>query len=104
MMDVEQKIRRLDRVLTIIREEVVRAWTKHPGQFHNAHEGFAVLWEEVDELWDEVKVDTAYTGPGLKEAVQTGAMAARFLVELCDHPKGAPSELRDRITTETTHA
>lgn len=98
-MDIQHKVVRLQRVLRMIEEEVTRAWTKHPGEFNNAHEGYAVLQEEADELWDAVKGDTAYTGAGLKEAVQTGAMAARFLVELCDHPKGEPSAIRERIET-----
>lgn len=73
-----------------MRDELIRAWSKHPGQFNNAHEGYAVLKEEVDELWDEVKVNTAYTRGGMKEAIQTAAMAIRFVVELHDHPKSKP--------------
>ena len=52
--------------------------------FHSAHEGYAVLLEEVDELWDEIKGNKK---PGAyermrKEAIQVGAMALRFLVTL----------------------
>ena len=52
--------------------------------FHSAHEGYAVLLEEVDELWDEIKGNKK---PGAyermrKEAIQVGAMALRFLVML----------------------
>ena len=52
--------------------------------FHSAHEGYAILLEEVDELWDEVKGNKK---PGAyermeKEAIQVGAMALRFLVML----------------------
>lgn len=52
---------------------------------NSAHEGWAVLAEEVDELWDHVKVrqgerdipEMAY------EAVQVAAMALRFLIDVC---------------------
>lgn len=56
--------------------------------FASFHEGFAILKEEVDELWTEVK---ASKGNGkqsqnmdemLKEATQVGAMAMRFIVDL----------------------
>lgn len=89
--NIEEKIIAMRRVLRMVEEECVRAWTKHPIGFHNAHEGFAVLKEEVDELWDEVKGDTAYTHDGMLEAVQTAAMGVRFVVELHDHPKAVPA-------------
>lgn len=47
------------------------------GLFHSAHEGYAVLKEEVDELWDSVKTND--TENALKEAVQVGAMALKFI-------------------------
>ena len=52
--------------------------------FNSAHEGWAVLMEEVDELWDEVK---GHYGPErdqrmAEEAIQVGAMALRFLLML----------------------
>ena len=67
-------------------EELQRAFALFPPVgMHSAHEGFAVLAEEVDELWDEVK---RKAGPERdealrKEAVQVAAMALRFLVEVC---------------------
>ena len=44
------------------------------------HEGFAVLLEEVDELWDEVKGNR----PSLanEEAVHVAAMALAFIMEI----------------------
>lgn len=93
----------LRRVLQLVERELVKAWTKHPGEFHNAHEGFAVLKEEVDELWDEVKQDTAYTKDGMKEAIQTAAMAVRFIVELHGHPKGDPASRLD-LVSEASHS
>jgi NTP pyrophosphatase (non-canonical NTP hydrolase) len=84
---IQEKIVDMRRVMRLVENEIIRAWTKHPGEFHNAHEGFAVLKEEVDELWDEVKGNTAYTEDGMKEAIQTAAMGVRFVVELHDHPR-----------------
>lgn len=70
--------------MALVLEEVERAQQKYP-PFNSAHEGYAVLLEEVDELWDEVKMaptrrrsDFMYA-----EAVQVAAMAVRFLVDVC---------------------
>lgn len=63
--------------------ELNRAYAQFPN-FHSPHEGFAVLKEEVDELWLEVRGKS--DGPqGLrklamrKEAIQVAAMAIRFI-------------------------
>jgi hypothetical protein len=72
--------------------EVKRAKEKHPGDFHNKHEGYAVLLEEVDELWEEVKKNpkkmtaaelTAWEQKLYTEAIQVAAMAIRFASEVC---------------------
>lgn len=63
--------------------EVVRAKTKHPGDFHSVHEGYAILLEEVDELWFEVKRQKPNRNVMRTEAIQVAAMAVRFAQELC---------------------
>ena len=71
--------------------ELRRAREAYPKPFNSAHEGYAVLKEEVDELWDEVR---AKQGGGRdveamrREAIQVGAMALRFILDVCDSGKG----------------
>jgi NTP pyrophosphatase (non-canonical NTP hydrolase) len=71
-----------DDILTDIRLEFSRATTKH-GKFNSAHEGYAVLLEEVDELWEEVKkqYEKRDSTKLREEAVQVAAMAIRFIVD-----------------------
>lgn len=57
--------------------------TKKFGRFASAHEGYAVMQEEMDELWEAVKDKQCGTPELLVEAVQVGAMAVRFLVDIC---------------------
>lgn len=53
--------------------------------FVSAHEGYAILLEEVDELWEEVKKSPKKRDNAklIDEAKQVGAMALRFLVDVC---------------------
>jgi len=52
--------------------------------FNSIHEGFAVLLEEVDELWDTVKERRPSAEKLTKEAKQVAAMAIRFLYDCCE--------------------
>lgn len=64
--------------------ELARARRKHPGKQHSLHEGYAVLLEEVEEFWDEVKLRTSERDPAnvLSELVQIAAMAQRTAEDL----------------------
>jgi hypothetical protein len=67
--------------------EVVKARDRFEAMA-SSHEGYAVLLEEVDELWDEVKGNkhdaASYRAAMRKEAIQVAAMALCFIVEVCD--------------------
>lgn len=57
---------------------------------NSAHEGFAVLAEEVDELWGHVKTNQGKRDIAAmrKECIQIAAMAVRFAVEVCNEKVG----------------
>lgn len=77
----------VDQAVALVREELASAQAKHH-DFNSGHEGYAVIREELDELWDAVKASKGYVcydGPTAYEAVQVAAMALRFLVNLCEH-------------------
>lgn len=66
--------------------ELTKAQTAFPA-FHSAHEGWAVIKEELDELWEVVR--QKQTSPNrnermIKEAIQVAAMAIRFINDLPD--------------------
>lgn len=66
-------------------QEYLRARQKH-APMHGAHEGYAVILEEVDELWDEVRgwqPNDKRKEAMRKEALQVAAMALAFMVEVC---------------------
>lgn len=64
-----------------VESEFERA-TKKFNKFNSAHEGYAVIKEELDELWDAIKDNrkTDYEN----EAIQVAAMAIRFIEDICD--------------------
>lgn len=69
---------------TVLQEvfvELQKAYTKFGAQQASPHEGYAVLQEEVDELWDEIKADRGRLGPARKEAIQVAAMAVRYVLD-----------------------
>lgn len=82
-----------DNVLTDIWTAYAKARAKH-APMHGPHEGYAVLLEEVDELWDEVKrwqPDDQNATAMRKEALHVAAMALAFLLEVVPTP---PKETR----------
>lgn len=76
----------IENIVQEILEEYKRARTVF-SPMHSAHEGWAVIREELDELWDEVKDnkrDKEVQRLAMrKEALQTATMAVAFMVEVC---------------------
>jgi hypothetical protein len=73
----------IDTTIGMIRDELCRAmelWAP----MQSAHEGYAVILEEMDELWEHVKMNQNRRDLGKMrtEAVQLAAMAARFVADL----------------------
>ena len=56
--------------------------TQKFGSFASTHEGYAIILEEVDELWTEIKQNSNKTTMR-SEAVQIAAMGLRFMVDCC---------------------
>jgi len=66
-----------DTLLAVI-EELERAYAKHGRRQWGRHEFYAILKEEVDELWDDIKADAPQANLE-KEAIQIAAMVFRYL-------------------------
>ena len=69
-------------LLAEVGKELFKAEAKH-APMNSAHEGYSVIREEMDELWDEVKQDTGGTPNARKEAIQIAAMAVRYVLDVC---------------------
>lgn len=68
-------------------DEYRNARQKFPA-LNSAHEGYAVILEELDELWEECralkgKPTKAQKARMRKEAIQIAAMAIGFAEEIC---------------------
>lgn len=63
----------------LVRTELARSKVQHDHEFNSAHEAFGVLYEELDEFWDEVKLKKEKRNRQnmLKELVQIAAMAQK---------------------------
>lgn len=75
----------------VISNEVLselRTATKKYGSFKNAHEGYAILLEEKDELWTAIKLNPKKPERLTrirKEAIQVSAMAIRIILDCCEN-------------------
>lgn len=66
-------------------DEILRA-RKTYSSFHSSHEGYAIIKEELDELWDEIKAKNELRDieKMKQEAKQIAAMAIAFMVDVCE--------------------
>lgn len=73
-----------DRELRDVSEVLARAMRKRGRKMASTHEGFALIAEELDELWDEVKRKQNRQRPTKlrKEAIHTAAIAIWFAMEV----------------------
>ncbi len=82
-------MRTVDTIVTDVVQELTTAMGNY-GPMASAHEGWAVLYEEVDELWDLVKVKQSKHNyeAMYEECIQVAAMALRFAHDICNRGKG----------------
>lgn len=84
---VENKEVVVRKTLFEVKKELERATEKF-SKFASPHEGYAVIKEELEELWDLVKRNESKSLMR-DEAIQVAAMAIRFVVDLLDeNPEG----------------
>ncbi len=77
-------------VLAEIGTQLQKAQAKH-APMHGPHEGYAVILEELDELWEEVRAQKQYKEKMRHEALHVAAMAARFVIDVCATPPAQSS-------------
>lgn len=73
-----------EEIIQLIETELMSTDRDKP-RFHSTHEGYAVLKEEVDELWDEIKASKSFDKANrmmVNEAIQVAAMAIKFIETL----------------------
>jgi len=74
------------RVVRDVEAELDRA-TKQYAAFSSMYEAYAVVREEVEELWDEIKKKDRDLVKMRKEAIQVAAMAVRTALDICGGKK-----------------
>ncbi len=68
----------------MVDEELVLAKHRHPGDLCSLHEAYAVILEELDEFWEQVRLRAHMRDDRrmLKELVQAAAMCRRTAEDL----------------------
>jgi hypothetical protein len=70
--------------INLVRVELDLAISNWPA-FHDKHEAYAHILEELDELWDAIKNNEG-TEIMIHEALQVAAMAIRFCIDSENFP------------------
>ena len=73
---------KVKKIMDEILQEYLRA-SKTFRPMASPHEGYAIIKEELDELWDEVKINSDPLGNMRNEAIQIAAMGMRFVIDCC---------------------
>ena len=80
-MNADEIMAEIPEAIGQVQDELERALKLH-GEFRSLHEGYAVLLEEVDELWDEIKKKRSIRDNQKmnQEALQVAAMAVKLMM------------------------
>lgn len=76
----KQQLPTVGMILSEVFKEVRSAITKH-GPMHGGHEAYAVIKEELDEYFDEVRADRSKQASARTELLQVAAMAVRAILD-----------------------
>lgn len=66
-----------EQFLRFVTQELDRAYVKHGAPLWGRHEAYAIIKEELDEMWEAIRADST-TAFMRKELVQVCAMAIRY--------------------------
>ncbi|MDR3539585.1 MAG: hypothetical protein P4L69_01245 [Desulfosporosinus sp.] len=73
---------------TLLIEELKRANKIYGTSFVSPHEGYAVMLEELDELFEEIRKKRPDKERLREEAIQVGAMVMKFIMSIDHWAKG----------------
>ena len=84
---------RMNQLLWAITDELTTAILKHQSM-NSAHEAYAVILEELEEFWEEVKKKRENRSPDRMrmELIQIAAMACRTVIDLNLDSKAQPTD------------
>lgn len=70
------------KIAELLIEELKRANRMYGTSFASPHEGYAVMLEELDELFDEIRQKRPKKERLREETIQIGAVAIKFIMSL----------------------
>jgi hypothetical protein len=84
-----ENMARIGEILDAVSMECALAEGRFPG-YNSAHEGYAVILEKLDKVWEHVKVKQSKRDLAAmrKEAIQVAACAVRFVLHVCNETGG----------------
>ncbi len=92
-MSTLNEIIKRDKVMDLVAQEIESAiykrccrisYCKPDGDFTSPHEAYAILKEELEELWEDIKNDDGKSYHANREAIQVAAMAIKYVMSYGD--------------------
>jgi len=71
-------LRKRNVALAMIHEEIGRSYSLHGCPRWGRHEAYAIIKEELDEVWEAIRADAPFEEV-MKELIQTAAMCVRYI-------------------------
>ncbi len=68
--------------LSSVELEYLKARTKFP-KMNSTHEGYGIILEELNELWDDIKDNKGKSPHAANEVKQIAAMCLAYYLEVC---------------------
>lgn len=72
----------IQKILSNVKNELKSAKLKF-NDFNSYHEGYAVILEEMEEVWEEIKKKKPDRLKIEQECIQVAAMSVRMIIDLC---------------------
>ena len=70
----------VDSILMRFKQEFIKSSNKESPLFNSPHEGYGVILEELDKMWDNIKGD--HFNHSALECIRVGAMALKYIVSV----------------------
>jgi hypothetical protein len=79
-------MQRTERILAKVRAALAEEIDIH-GEIYNPREGIAHIWQDVTDLWDEIRAGAGHSEKAALHAVLIAALVLQYILDMTDYEK-----------------